>query len=224
VAVRFSHLSDSDIHRRRVELYSLRFELAFLKLEFLLRKANFDPEQPRDDQGRWTDGGGRPKVPKQRPPTAQLRNRIVKEVAKWLVKAALREAALGPVAGTAVNVLDAASWLYEYYPYIRSYLDTPKSLDELQQAVSDPQKGYDIHHIVEQTPAAQDGFPRWRIDAPDNLVSIPTLKHWEISGWYQTRNKDFGGLSPREYLQGRTWEERVSIGRDALMGSGVLKP
>jgi hypothetical protein len=153
-----------------------------------------------------------------------LRNRIVKEVAKWLVKAALREAALGPVAGTAVNVLDAASWLYEYYPYIRSYLDTPKSLDELQQAVSDPQKGYDIHHIVEQTLAAQDGFPRWQIDAPDNLVSIPTLKHREISAWYGTKNPQYDDLSPRDYLRGKSWEERDRVGLEALIDHGVLKP
>jgi hypothetical protein len=31
-------------------------------------------------------------------------------------------------------------------------------------------KGYDIHHIVEQTPADQDGFPRHLISRGENLV------------------------------------------------------
>jgi hypothetical protein len=77
---------------------------------------------------------------------------------------------------------------------------------------------------VEQTPAEQDGFPRSIIDSRDNLVRIPTLKHWQINSWYQTLNDDYGGLSPRDYLRGKTWEERTSVGHDALVRHGILKP
>jgi hypothetical protein len=111
------------------------------------RKAGFDPNQPRDDRGRWTDGGGsaRPEIPEKKPATARLRNRVVKEVAKWLAKAAAKELT-GPI-GTFLNVAEAASWLYEAYPYVRAYLDAPKSLDELQQAVQTPEIGYNVHQL-----------------------------------------------------------------------------
>jgi len=34
----------------------------------------------------------------------------------------------------------------------------------------------------------------------------------------------FGGLSPREYLRGKSWTERRRVGLDALTEFGVLKP
>lgn len=210
---------------------ALRVQFSFLLFVHLYRKANFNPDQPRDERGRWTDTGlseaGKhepfPFVPAVRPLSAQLRNKIIKEVAKWAVRAALRETTMGPVAGTILNAVEIASWLQEGLPYIQSYLDAPKSLDELQQAVSDPQKGYDIHHIVEQTPAERSGFPRSMIDAPENLVRIPTGKHWEITGWYMTRSDRFGGVSPREYLRDKDWNERTRVGLEALTKFGVLK-
>jgi hypothetical protein len=96
--------------------------------------------------------------------------------------------------------------------------------EELQRAAATSAKGYDVHHIVEQTPAEQDGFARALIDAPENRVRIPTLKHWQITGWYMTRNDAYGGLSPRAYLRDKDWEERVSVGRKALITYGILKP
>jgi hypothetical protein len=121
------------------------------------------------------------------------------------------------------HVVEGTSWLFELEPSIEAYLDPPKSLEELQQAVSDPKKGYDIHHIVEKTSAEQDGFPTSMIHGPENLVRIPRFKHWEINSWYLTKNKDYQGLSPREHLLGKPWAERVGIGLDALKLHGVLK-
>jgi hypothetical protein len=94
----------------------------------------------------------------------------------------------------------------------------------LQNAVSTPLKGYDVHHIVEQTSAEQGGFPRALIDSPENLVRIPTLKHWQVTAWSMMRNKDYGGVSPREHLRGKGWEERMRVGKEALIRNGVLKP
>jgi hypothetical protein len=82
----------------------------------------------------------------------------------------------------------------------------------------------DIRHIVEQAPAAREGHAHEDIDGPDNLVRIPTLKHWEITGWYMRGNERYGGLSPREYLRGKGWDERRSIGLYALERFGVLSP
>jgi len=113
----------------------------------------------------------------------------------------------------------------QHRAWIYSYLDPPKTLEDLQQAAAlGPRPGYNIHHIVEQTPAGQDGFSWSAIDAGDNLVLIPTLKHWQINGWYSTPNDDFGGLSPRDYLRGKSWDERMRVGKLALVLYGVLEP
>ncbi len=100
-------------------------------------KANFDPNQPRDERGRWTDTGAGASSDS----GVKLRNKIIKEAAVLLARAVAKEAMFGPVLGTVLNILDAARILDEAYPYIRSYLDFPKSLDELQSAVNNPARG-----------------------------------------------------------------------------------
>ncbi len=62
------------------------------------------------------------------------------------------------------------------------------------------------------------------IDAPENLVRISTFVHWEINAWYSTPNENFGGLSPRDYLRSKSWDERWQVGMDALRMFGVLAP
>lgn len=39
-----------------------------------------------------------------------------------------------------------------------------------------------------------------------------------------TPNERYGGLSPREYLSDKDWDERAKVGREALILFGVLKP
>jgi hypothetical protein len=50
------------------------------------------------------------------------------------------------------------------------------------------------------------------IHGHENLVRIPRYKHWQISSWYMTKNWAFGDLSPRDYLRGRDWYERMKVG------------
>ncbi|MGH6845665.1 MAG: hypothetical protein ACRECU_13330 [Methylocella sp.] len=123
--------------------------------------------------------GGPPEIPKFDPLAEKLRNVFAKLAARSLARA-LADAEFGP-AGEFVVALEAAAktaaWLYNKYPYIKANLDGAKSLEELQSAVGKPQKGYDVHHIVEQTPARDEQIPDELIDGPDNLVRIPTLKH-----------------------------------------------
>jgi hypothetical protein len=89
--------------------------------------------------------------------------------------------------------------------------------------VSTPKPGYDIHHIVEKASAEQGRFPKFMINALENLVRIPRFKHWEITGWYMKSNEYYGGRSPRDYLRGKDWDERWRIGVEALIRHGVLK-
>lgn len=102
--------------------------------------------------------------------------------------------------------------------------DEPKTYEELQAGVGLKRRGYDDHHVVEQTWAEYFGFSRSQIDDPSNVVSIPRLKHYQITGWYGAKNDRFGGLSPREYLNNKSWEERRRVGLDALVRFEVLKP
>lgn len=125
--------------------------------------------------------------------------------------------------------IEGTAWLAEYLPEIRSYyLDGPKSLSELQAAVDDPQPGYQIHHIVEGqygSTNAQSNARRFgnRIEGPENLVRIPKWKHVEISAWYATRSEEYGGLTPRAYLRGKSWQQQYDLGIAKLRDFGVLK-
>ena len=203
------------------------------------------PSQPRvpagsgEESGRWTDGGATngedaaeaqpaerpilasnddwlPKIPLDRPPSQSARWIVVKQIVRGLAR-------LSP-AGRLLDVIEVGSWVYEYAPYVQAYFDSPKTLAELRDAVATPARGYDIHHLVERTPALKDGYSRDLVDAPENLFRIPTLKHWELNAWYGSKNEFFGGGSPRDYLRGKNWAERRRVGLLGLTEIGVLQP
>jgi len=159
-----------------------------------------------------------PEIPQQMPRTSAERTGIMRAISNWL----------GTNAGRRADVLTVAfsniEWLKDRKDLIQAARDEPKTYEELQAGVGLKRRGYDDHHVVEQTWAEYFGFSRSQIDDPSNLVSIPRLKHYQITGWYGRPNLDFGGLSPREYLADRDWDERVRIGRLALVRYGVLKP
>jgi hypothetical protein len=163
-----------------------------------------------------------PDIPEEEPETPKLINALLKNLGAWLVKRGV--VALIPGVGEAAAIVQLGVWLYQYLPYLDAYIQPPQSLQDLQDAANDPQPGYQIHHIVEQTPARKEGYSNDDIEAPENRVRISTLKHWQISNWYSTPSPEFNGLSPRNYLRGKDWAEKVRIGRKALIDFGVLKP
>jgi hypothetical protein len=119
----------------------------------------------------------------------------------------------------------AEHWLNDLHWEINANQDPPKTLGELYDAMSQPDKrGYDRHHIVEQTAAHNQGFSESRIDGPDNLVLIPRYRHEQINRWYQVPNEEFNWLTPRQYLQRKSWEEHRAMGLRAMRDVGVLKP
>ncbi len=76
-------------------------------------------------------------------------------------------------------------------------------------------RGYDDHHVVEETWAEYFGFSRSQIDDPSNLVSIPRLKHYQITGWYAQRNQNMAGcLHVNIY--------RIRIGKSGKKSGGTL--
>jgi len=237
------HSADPDIRRivalRAIEggLLRLKWLAAATRFEIAMRRHDralkYSPDQPRvprgnPDGGQWTSGGRAehrvrlageaptndpPEIPKERPPTSRERTAVLKEVAKRITQFGFTVAAFAKL----------NRWLETYRPEIETYTDEAKPLEELQADALKPSPGYDIHHVVEQTQAEADGFTREMIDSTDNLVRVPRLKHQEINAWYQTKNPDFGGLSPREYLSGRNWDVRRQVGLDALRMFGVLR-
>ncbi len=210
-------------------------------------KANFDPNQPRLPRGhphggRWKRPDGTseippveevpydlfdistpvrvwddtpPDLPERRPRGRELTKVLIRE-ATWLLRQGLR-------AIPYVRYAEYALWLKEQAPLVRSYLDEPRPLSDLRARARLKIDGYDRHHIVEQDAARADGYPRSRIDAPDNLVLVPRIRHYLINGWFGRPNEDFGGLSPRDFLRGRSWEERHRIGVLALRLHGVME-
>jgi hypothetical protein len=155
-----------------------------------------------------------PEIPENRPPTAAERTRLARLVAIFV---------RGSV-GRFITIAIGAYWLYRERANIISDGDPPRTLKELQDAASSPKPGYEIHHVVEQTPAEKEGYSRAKIDDPENLVRVPTYRHRDINSWYSTKNKEFGGLTPRDYLRGRSWDEKRELGLFALRKFGVLKP
>ena len=171
-----------------------------------------------------TRGGGRELGPPikdpsdirpKRPDSAQERNRIAQAISRNATPTAFYFS----VVATAAH-----HWLHEKYWEIKADQDPPRTLDELQDAVSQPDKrGYDDHHIILRSARGPD-ITESRIEGLDNIVRIPRYRHWQINRWYETPNDLYGGLRPREYLQGRSWDEQRRVGIDMLRKFGVLQP
>jgi hypothetical protein len=161
---------------------------------------------------------------------------FTKASVRWLARAGWKpllrvgirvgiEGTIGGPVGDFLLAAEAAYWAYKAYPYIKSYFDPPKTLEELRQ---NEKPGYDDHHIVERW-SKNDGIPESKIESPDNIVPIPKLKHWEINKWLDTPNEELKddnevALTPRQFLKGKSWEERYNFGLKVLRDFGVLKP
>jgi hypothetical protein len=141
--------SELDLLPQWLELARLRLDWELLKLSLKAQKAGFDPNQPRDDRGRWTDMfgdgplhvvvAGMPRIPRQKPPDSRDPTATYQQIAEWI----------GENGPAILDGIARTSWLYPAIPTIWSYLDAPKSLEDLQEDLSS-KAGYDVHHIVER--------------------------------------------------------------------------
>jgi hypothetical protein len=66
-------------------------------------------------------------------------------------------------------------------------------------------------------------FGTVRIDSSENTVRIPVVKHLDINGYYSRASEQYDGLSPRDYLRGKSWDEQTRAGLKILRENGVLK-
>jgi hypothetical protein len=107
--------------------------------------------------------GDPPEVPKVEPKTDAEKFLAIRKVAYWIgwaVRFGLRNA---PQTKALIAAAEGAGWMW---PYISAGLQGPKTLEQLQADARSPEKGYEIHHIVEQTPGRKDGFSEAQIESP----------------------------------------------------------
>ncbi len=152
----------------------------------------------------------------------QLGRRVLGKVGARIVESMIKHAMTGvggsilgpevPAAEIAAAIVDlglaAHDAAVEAAPCVKAYFDETRTLDELRHAARKRVKGYDIHHIVERATAAPDGLENDFLEGPENLASIPTVRHWRLNQWYETGNEAYDWLAPRQYLKGKSLEER----------------
>jgi len=119
--------------------------------------------------------------------------------------------------------LAEAPWLEGQVENIIADQDPPRDLNELiDRARPGTVPGYNRHHIVEQGGHNAELSDEKLQDA-DNIALVPTYKHWQITAYYRRQQKRLGGLSPREYLSGKSFDEQYRYGLDVLREFGVAK-
>lgn len=160
-------------------------------------------------------------IPKERPDEKQAESvwgrRVSDAMRRALEKGDLKTAA------DLARQLAEAPWLEGQIENILADQDPPSELDELvDRARPGPLPGYNRHHIVEQG-RQNDDLSQEQLQSPENIVLVPTYKHWQITNYYQTRQDQLGGLSPREFLRGKTFQERYEYGLKVLRMFGVLR-
>jgi hypothetical protein len=176
---------------------------------------------PPDDPGNTPLDDPAPKIPRRMPEPGGERMRFVRAAAGWVRRQLRRHA---PAVDVFFGALDQVKEINALTAAIKSANDPEKTLEELQRPVgSASQAGYHDHHIVNQHDGNRNLFGDGRIDSRENLVRIPVLKHIDISAWYSKGNRDFGGLSPRDYLRDKDWDEQMRVGLDLLRDRKVLK-
>lgn len=180
------------------------------------------------------DEDGLPKLPTNRPPTLREANKRGRALTERL--APQYHAGLKTRFQVIVEFLELirlGDWLVMQLVRHFTSFDKPKSLEELiaQEKNDNPKKqlAYETHHIVEVTRGSDDPsanrnvFSSEQLESDTNKVRIPYYAHRRISDYYQTPDEELGGLTPRKYLRGRSWEEQYEFGLKTLRRFGVLK-
>jgi hypothetical protein len=115
---------------------------------------------------------------------------------------------------------------------LRSSVDPPRTLEELQQPPTENRLGYQFHHGVEQNPAniaktstASDvgKFGREALDDPCNLFWVPTYKHELITDYYNSKDEKDPSRTHREVVNDLDFAGQFVAGLGAMRKYGVLK-
>ena len=124
----------------------------------------------------------------------ELTGGIIGKAAGW---------ALGKAAGTAAKGYD--------------------SFSAFKKAYGSAGNGMAWHHIVEQNASNISKFGAQKIHNINNVVRLPHGKgsiHAKISGYYSSKPKYTNGLTVRDWLKTKSFEEQYEFGRKVLKGYG----
>ncbi len=165
-------------------------------------------------------------APEQPPEIPPPKRGIAERSIDFIRRAAEYVRIVGPLshaAGALFEALEQAEELRGETAAIKSANDPPLTLKELQARARLPSEpGYQTHHIVGQFRQNRLQFGDGLIYSRENEVRIPVVKHMDISRFYSTPNKYYNGLSPRDYLRGKSWDEQMREGLKILRDNGVL--
>jgi len=178
-----------------------------------------EPPEPIEPDTAKPNSDEIPDLPLVRPDRTYPYGRIVADALKGAI-------AVGnwALATAIANAADAVGWLTDQYYNIAASLDPAKTYEELvaDAQVKGPRRGYENHHIVEQ--GGQNSYlDQSEIQSGENIVRIPYYRHKDVQSYYQTPNPLLGGLTPREYLRGRSFQEQFEFGLKVLRDLGIMK-
>jgi len=201
-----------------------------------LIKANFDPAQPRipagsPDGGEWTGGGDASGL------QAHLLDagynigpemwRIARDVYRLFMSSG------GDIAALRDYLADRGLQIRELPDVIRSLFDPPKPLNELRTTkppmgfateadlrayLGPAPPGYEWHHLIEQKGqfrpdlTSPEGIRTW-IQHTDNMVPVPVIKHYCISG-IMSRTRE--GIRFRDVVKAHSPQAQRAFGRALL--------
>ncbi|MDD5928543.1 MAG: hypothetical protein PUC37_01945 [Spirochaetales bacterium] len=98
------------------------------------------------------------------------------------------------------------------------------SFGKLKKALGSAGDGKQWHHIVEQSQIKKSNFSPTQIHNTDNIIAIDAATHAKISGYYSTKSFRFtNGLSVRDWLVGKSFEEQYNFGLEVLKQYGVIE-
>ncbi len=117
------------------------------------------------------------------------------------------------VGGSLVNARVISRWADEGF-------DTFEDFKKVHGAAGE---GNAWHHIVEQNPSNVEKFGATQIHNTKNLVKVPHgtgSVHAEISGYYSSKRPFTGGMTVRDWLSTKSYEEQFKFGMKILKRFG----
>jgi hypothetical protein len=111
---------------------------------------------------------------------------------------------------------------------LKSALQAPKTMEELQQEPTQDNSGYEQHHIVGQNDdnlakEALEKFGSDLINDPSNIIWIPRLQHECVSAAYSRNSDGPGSALVREVINELDFNQQREAGLKILRDCGTLK-
>jgi len=96
------------------------------------------------------------------------------------------------------------------------------SFSSLKRSLGSAGKGFDWHHIVEQSQITKSGFSKYWVNNSNNVISISKEVHRKVSAYYSSKIPGLtGGKTVRNWLAGQSFQKQYEFGIKILRQFGV---